>query len=605
MFSRRRGWAALLLGFVLVGKSSAINYYVSSSGNDANSGTATTAPWKTISKVNSRSFSAGDQIFFAGGQTFAGTITFDASDHGTPASPIVVTSYGTGRATISAGNTLGFSAYNCAGLIVSNLNFVGAGPTVNSKDGISFYNDLSGNTKLPMIILDHIDVSGFGGFGIVLGAWNQQAGFRDVWIMNTASHDNLRAGIATYAQVANSHTNIYVGLCSAYNNFGDPNATGNTGSGIVLGDVIGGTVEWCVAYENGKNNFVQSEGPVGIWAYDSSNIKIQFNEAHHNHTSGRADGDGFDLDINVKNSVMQYNYSHDNDGSGYLLCCDGNNLNNVIRYNVSQNDARKNGYGAIHTYGNNNGSEIFNNTVFLSQTTSSPSALLLVTGTTNIRVRNNIFVTTGGAKLLSISSGQNNLLLQGNDYWSSGAAFNISYNGANYTAFDAWRNASGQEHINGNLSGYNVDPKLTSAGGGGTFNDAAQLGNLSAYQLQNTSPMIDHGINLAASFGEVVGTNDFFLGGLPQGSQFDIGAHEFKAAIASSPLKIDSAKRMNGGSFQLNFSGPIGVTNVVEVSTNLVNWSVWTNCINAIGSVQITDPNAGNFSKRFYRLRQN
>ena len=56
------------------------------------------------------------------------------------------------------------------------------------------------------------------------------------------------------------------------------------------------------------------------------------------------DGDGFDLDGGVTNSVIQYCYSHDNDGPGLMLYgyTDAGVAtwnNNTIRYCVSQNDA--------------------------------------------------------------------------------------------------------------------------------------------------------------------------------------------------------------------------------------------------------------------------
>ena len=44
-------------------------------------------------------------------------------------------------------------------------------------------------------------------------------------------------------------------------------------------------------------------------------------------------------------SVMQYNYSHDNDGAGYLLgqFTGGRPWGrNIVRNNISQNDARNN-----------------------------------------------------------------------------------------------------------------------------------------------------------------------------------------------------------------------------------------------------------------------
>ena len=75
---------------------SATDYYVSSSGNDANNGLSSSAPWKTIAKVNASSFVPGDTIFFCKGNTWRETLTIPSS--GNSAAYIVFTSYGTGLA---------------------------------------------------------------------------------------------------------------------------------------------------------------------------------------------------------------------------------------------------------------------------------------------------------------------------------------------------------------------------------------------------------------------------------------------------------------------------------------------------------------------------
>lgn len=81
------------------------NYYISATGNDANTGTSTAAPWKSISKVNSyfSSMAAGDSILFKRGETFYGTITVNKS--GTSTSPIVISAYGTGAMPVISGMT--------------------------------------------------------------------------------------------------------------------------------------------------------------------------------------------------------------------------------------------------------------------------------------------------------------------------------------------------------------------------------------------------------------------------------------------------------------------------------------------------------------------
>ena len=501
---------------------SAATYYVSASGNDANDGMSPGLAWRTVNKVNSVNFAGGDRILFAAGQTFSGTLYFDASDKDTAANRILVSSYGTGRATINGGTVGGFMAYNVAGITINNLNFTGAGATVNRKDGISFFTDLPGGVKLAGITVSACDVSGFGNCGINIGSWNGQTGYR---VANVSVHHNLQAGLGTYAQLPNTHQNIYVGHVRAFNNPGNPNAGRNTGNGIVIGATVGAIVERCVAYNNGQNNFAPSEGPVGIWAYDSSNVTIQFNESYSNHTGSGRDGGGFDLDINVKNSVLQYNYSHDNDGAGYLLCMDAANAGNVIRYNISQNDGRKNGYAGIQTYGNINGAEIHNNTVYVTQTTGSPRAIYVAGGASNLHFRNNILYAVGGARLLEVAGGQNGIVFQGNSYYSLNGAFSIVYSGASYGTLDAFAKATSHEQSNGVRTGISTAPKLNNPGGGGTLNNADNLSTLSAYKLQSGSPLVDRGVNLSAA-GINAGPRDFYGGSTYQGNGNDIGAHE-------------------------------------------------------------------------------
>lgn len=82
----------------------ATTYYVASSGNDANNGTSTSTPFKTIAKVNSLSLVPDDIVRFNGGDTFIGNLIITHS--GTSGHPITYNSYGTGNATISGFTTV-------------------------------------------------------------------------------------------------------------------------------------------------------------------------------------------------------------------------------------------------------------------------------------------------------------------------------------------------------------------------------------------------------------------------------------------------------------------------------------------------------------------
>ncbi|MBA3790210.1 MAG: right-handed parallel beta-helix repeat-containing protein, partial [Rubrobacter sp.] len=375
-------------------------YYLNTAGDDSNSGTSESSPWATMEKVSALNLAPGDRVLLKGGQTFAGSLRLGAEDAGTAESPVVVGSYGEGRAAIRAGVGKGISVYNAGGVEVRNLEVVGAGYAAgNRESGIEFYTDLGDATKLAHILVENVEASGFGNSGVLLGAWPQdgtKSGFTDVRIVNVSAHDNADAGIQTYGYSSPTatgwaHANVYVGHCLAYANKGIANKGTNSGSGIVLGDVSGGTIERSVAHHNGENNNYNGGGPIGIWIWDSNRVTIQHNESYSNKTR-TIDGGGFDLDGGVTNSVMQYNYSHDNAGAGYLLYqYDGARPfhGNVVRYNISQNDGRAN-LGGIHAGGGVADSEIYNNTVYIGpRANGSLPPAAKAAGTRNVHFRNN------------------------------------------------------------------------------------------------------------------------------------------------------------------------------------------------------------------------
>jgi hypothetical protein len=73
----------------------AATYYVSNTGNDANSGLTIALPWKTLAKVRASTFTAGDIILLKSGDFF--NEYFSLSSSGSLANKITVSSYGTGE----------------------------------------------------------------------------------------------------------------------------------------------------------------------------------------------------------------------------------------------------------------------------------------------------------------------------------------------------------------------------------------------------------------------------------------------------------------------------------------------------------------------------
>ena len=254
-----------------------MDYYVSSLGDDSNTGLSEKQPWRSIEQVNATQLFPGDSVRFKANHTFVGNLRLAKVKQSQTDEARVVTigSYGSGRATINAGFCAGFIAKNRGGVHLVNLNFVGAGASKNTGSGILFINTLPGRIKLPDIQIHQVDVSGFKHAGVNFTAQpidNSWSGFRNIRITNTTSHDNGDAGISCIGpwnpeRKGYAHADFYIGNCSVYRNAGIPGKGSHSGNGIVLAQVDGAIIEHCRAYENGNLNDYEGGGPVGIWAW--------------------------------------------------------------------------------------------------------------------------------------------------------------------------------------------------------------------------------------------------------------------------------------------------------------------------------------------------
>lgn len=531
--------AALTAGLLSVsaGRLEAMNHYVSSAGDDAKDGTTVERAWRSVHRVNRGRFGPGDSILFRGGDTFAGNLVLDPSNAETGRDGLTIASYGTGPATIRAGAGTGLLVRNLGNVTVSDLVVLGSGRTTNTGSGVEFLNDLDGNRKIERVRIHNVHALGFGLHGIVVHgapADRSQSGFRDVRITNCIGSDNVHTGILVSgvfdpAAKGYANENVYIGHCKAFDNSGTQGYHNHSGNGIFLEDVDGGMIERCVAYNNGFLCDFPGGGPIGIWTAVANKVIIQFCESHHNRTMDvSADGGGFDFDGGVTNSVMQYNYSHDNDGSGYLVWMYEGSPHvfrgNVVRYNISENDGRKHGYGAIHCGGDISHCDIYNNTIYIAPAPSGTPKGIVAAGA-NMRFCNNLVVATGGLPLIA-GEDSPGLIVAGNSYWSGDGPFRIEWGGKSYHSLDAWRAATGQERAGGEDTGVTADPKLTDAGNGGTLDDADRLEAVTAYRLRPGSPLIDAGLDLRALFGIDVGERDYYGSKLRLRGGYDIGVCE-------------------------------------------------------------------------------
>ncbi|MFF4800960.1 right-handed parallel beta-helix repeat-containing protein [Streptomyces sp. NPDC001351] len=449
------------------------DFYVSPQGDDSADGRTPQTAWRTLRRADALRFEPADRLRLQGGARFAGTLSIGQGDAGDARKPVVIESYGNGRATIAAAGTRGIEVHNTSGVTIRNLIVVGDGASYRDEDGIAFVSDLPGHRKLPYIRVSGVEVTGFQN-GIRLHGGPKASGFRDVEIYDCALHTNQDAGLVTDGPAfdpdapAYAHEDVTVSKVSAYQNVGDPAASGrNTGSGIVLGSVSHGTVQQSVARDNGAySSATAMEGPEGIWTYDSTRMTFQRNISYGNHSGSQVDGGGFGLDNNVSHSLMQYNLAHGNDGAGFLAYSavwNSVHTDNTIRYNVSHNNGRKiQDYGGIVAEGSRvTHLSIYQNTVLNTANGSVRApALRLQPNLGSVTVRNNVFVTDGAPVVAAQGNfDTSDVLMQGNDYHSSGGWI-LQWGDHWYSDLASWRQAAGQEVQGPRATGTNADPCL-------------------------------------------------------------------------------------------------------------------------------------------------
>jgi hypothetical protein len=494
----------ILAGLELLGCSRVASptYYVNSStGADNNDGRTARTAWQTVNKVSTVALAAGDIVAFCGGQTFTGRLVVSAS--GSPIAPIVFTSYGVGRATISAidSNIATFVAVNKSHITIDGINFAGTG-TSGAGVGIHFSATSGASTD---IVARNIQVTGFGASAVAIGGDSGTAGFDGVTIEAFVIADNLKDGIAVYGSTSNSRSNRNITIRNGI-------VHNNGFNGAYIGNTDGGLIQNVVAYHNGASS---NDGPVGLWTYESNAVVIRFCESYNNSSANSRDGDGFDIDDGCTNCLVEYCYAHGNKGAGFLLWNDAHELlwdNNTVRFCIGENNVNTGTfYGEVHIGADGivstTNAYVYNNTFYNSR--PGISIVQITDSRATARLANNIFYSSGASKLATVSGTAANLVFTGNDWFAT--SFSIDWNSTTYTNYSEWQKGTAQEQIDRLNVGFSVDPMLYSAGNGGTV-DSYNRSAPSAYKLRPSSPLLTAGIDLTKRLSIDPGAQDYYGG---------------------------------------------------------------------------------------------
>ena len=325
--------------------------YVSSSlGDDANDGYSPQTPWKTMDKVNSTQLKPGQKLLFKAGDVWEGQLRIQ--DKGTPDSIITIGRYGVGTKPKIEGLGLSRATLllkNSEYVHVKNLEITNEGTKREPKRvGVLVQAIDAGelhNITLDSLEVHHVNgslVKKKGGGSAIF--WENRGDsiksrFIDLKIQNCHLHHTGRNGITSSGYSSRDDWYPSLGV-KIQNNLLEQ----IPGDGIVPIGTDGTLIEYNIMRDS-PDVLSHQEAAAGIWPWSSDNTVIQFNEVSGH--KAKWDGQGFDSDYNCKNTLIQYNYSHDNFGGFILVCNNGNSngdgwsqgtTNSIIRYNISVND---------------------------------------------------------------------------------------------------------------------------------------------------------------------------------------------------------------------------------------------------------------------------
>jgi parallel beta-helix repeat protein len=518
-------------------KANATTYYVSTSGNNSNNGTSLTTPYKTIQYAVWQ-MHPGDTIYVRAG-IYNEHIYIDAAWSGTAALPIIISGYNNerpiidGQYTIPTGTDSGCDpqnptvCYNYTGLIENYASYIN---------------------------IQNFEIIRSRGRGVNL-INNHNFTVKNVWI-----HDVRGAGINTSTSYDNIIENNRIWLTNNYAPY-DREATVLWSGGINIDCSTNIIISGNTVYNNWgegilpmgssnltiTNNISYDNYAVQIYSERTTNTKISNNLMYATNTAPFLRGGNPPpcLAIADEDQFNDSLYSH-----GYTIT-------NNLMMGCSVNFAFW-GPSLIHTGSGLSGSLIANNTMVNAvSNNSTPKAIEFDKGLyTGARFINNIVIQNTGS-LIYFDSSINGALTFSNNLWSATPPSSVK---------------SSTDIIG--------DPMLTKSG---TFSPGTLTPNY--FMLQSGSPTIDKGVALT----EI--STDFFNVVRPQGTAYDIGAHEFISVIspATPTISVKSGDANEDGQVNgldyvvwLNHFGKttFGTANGDFNSDNLVNgldYVVWLN----------------------------
>jgi hypothetical protein len=536
-------------------------YYVNcATGNDSNNGLSPSTAWRTTTRANQQAYTAGDQILFARGAVCSGA-AFEPVGNGAVGNPVIVADYGTGNLPVIDGvgaHEPALFLFNVQNYTVRNLDLTQHGQTpqtIKADDGKDSdqFSDEYMRAIVHILGLGPVGVQACGEACTVRnirledlkvhdGSWNGIYGGAGFYQLDTNTFGYIDNLVVTRVESWNNHKSG-LDVTSTYTKtitYGSTNIQvldsyfhDNGADGAVIGPAKHVLIDGNEASFNGQLR----DARLGLWTWDSQDTAIQFNNSHHNVTpdnTGQArDGGGFDCDLGSEDCMMQYNWSHDNEGEGFLILTwpigfgysRGVSHNIQMRYNISERDAKKLAC-PITIFGGVLPGVIYNNTIYYEpdRLAGSPmfqaeggalcSSIWAKSGNPTVHVYNNIFINNGTVNRSAVSNfawtdAKGTFFFNNNLWYRVEGGVRFRWSKTNITTWSGWQ-AKGFD-----TQGFNANPLISGALGSGP----------NAYLLQAGSPALNQARIVTEAL-RGMGTSDYFGTVTPQGGAYDIGAAE-------------------------------------------------------------------------------
>jgi hypothetical protein len=333
-------------------------------------------PLTTLADASAEPLRPGAELLLRRGSACAGTLALTGS--GSTARPALVGAYGRGpRPLIGASGEDGVRLENVSHVTVEDIEVINPGDGTAKKRGVHLV--AAGETVAGVTVRDlHVhDVGGNldkdtgGSGGIQVDSTGPGVGrFRHLVIEDNRIEDVSRSGIFVVGVAGGERPRASEPWPEASSGvrIRRNEIRRIAGDGIVALGTDGARVRRNLVRRGNRagRGLADPEGMIcnaGIWAFHANNTVIERNEVAGMRFNG-CDGSGFDIDYDQDGTVVQFNYSHDNEGGFMLLCTDTEPRSAEVRFNLSVNDGFSfNSSPCSRPAGTYEGLRIYNNTI--------------------------------------------------------------------------------------------------------------------------------------------------------------------------------------------------------------------------------------------------